>query len=198
MSRTERANSPKKPNNAMALMVIMLFMVALVVFALSRPTNTVQANKDKQYEEVMELDLAAEYPDSPDKVLDSYNQIDSFLSGNTVDKFTDGDLRTLVEKQRLLLHPELLEQNTLDSHIKGYADKIALCKKDEMRIMQVDAETPRFGGDGKTCSIGVRQYWNVVVNGDKRHINLVYNLKKDEESEKWKIIGWYVNEQEES
>lgn len=186
----------KKPNYLFAILPILVFMALLVVFALRRPTNTVKTNNEKQYEAVMTLDFKVDYPDSPDKVLDKYNEIDSFLSGNTVDKFTDGDLRILVEKERLLLHPELLEQNPIDDHVKGYENKIRTLKDNELRIMQVNSETPRFSNDGKLCSIGVTQYWNQIVSGSDRHIDLVYNLKKEETTGRWKIIGWYVNEQQ--
>ena len=176
------------------LILIALVIGGLVFMAVTKRSGVRRANHNRQYEAVMAMDFENDYPDSPDAVLEKYNEIDTFISGNTTNSFTDADLDIVVKKIRMLLHPELLELNPAEAHVSGYKEKMQYIKENDLRVLQVKAETPRFSEDAKICTIGSKQFWNKVVDNEKdaRTLDYVFNIKKDG-SGKWKILGWSLN-----
>ena len=172
---------------AVAIIIVLSLFAALVFFAVTRGNRSTGSLAERRLEEVMALDFSQDYPEQPDKVLAAYNDIDAFLSGNTFDlpNFTDDDLRVLVEKQRELMDAELLGQNPVESHIEGYRAKMEYLKEEDLRIVQINTETPVFSYDPRRCSIVVKQFWNKHVQ-----IDLNYYLRRENGSERWKISGW--------
>jgi hypothetical protein len=175
----------------LALPIIVVFFAVLIYFGVTGGTNTQETLSQREFREVMALDFS-DYPEQPDKVLEAYNMIDRFLSGNTPEDFTDEDLTVLIEKQRLLMASELLAQNPLEHHVRGYREKIENLRQESLRIISIRTETPIFSDGANTCQIAASQFWNKSFN-----ISIIYNMVKTEDGD-WKIVGWHTNTDESS
>lgn len=187
----------QKTGYARFFLIICIVMGIIVVLSVTRPRNTQQASQTKDLDEIMAIDLDQNYPETPDEVLMVYNKIEKLLSGNLPNGYTDEDLNMLIEKQRKLLDSELLAINPLDAQMQGVREKLDYVAQENMRIIQIIQETPRFTDNATRCSINSNQYWSLKNKYNGTSYSIYHLLKEEDYAEtegKWHIVGWEVTD----
>ena len=186
---------------ALRILIIVIILVALVVFYywfLSNRTNA-RTESAKEEEKVTELndillmDLNADYPKTPRAVMKLYNRIITLYYN---EELSDTELRQLFGQQRNLYDAELLAANpeetafsALQLEVAGYGETKLLRTEisDSEDIQYTDIEE---GSDTWECAYVNSSYFT-MENATYSQTYMQYCMRKDSEG-KWKIVAYYT------
>lgn len=164
----------------------------------TRDNSKSSGDVQTEVEKVLDTDLKKKYPSTPREVVKLYSRI---LCGYYNEEYTEAQFQKLIDRQRLLLDDELLENNpeiqfveSVRRDIKDYKDNkrtienYMLCSTDEVIYKTIDERECAY----VTCSYFIK-------NGNSGYEKTYqrYVLRKDEE-DRWKILVYYLVEGDET
>ena len=176
----------KKTNyNLPIVFMIVLAMIAIVIFLSSRQSSKneqLSASSTKsisEYNQLMSVDFLTQYPDSPQQLLELNNRYVKYLYGGSV---SESEIHDIIEKQREMFAPALLELNELETSVSVATLQILQMQSDAKRIIDIKNSLPTYDkSDENICIVTVTQY---MTNNQQDIID--YTLVKIDN--RWKIF----------
>lgn len=140
---------------------------------------------NKLYEEITSADLEAKYPETPEKAMDLYSNINLLIFGDMIADETI--YQDLVKILRKLYSNEIITANSEENQYQKLMDSIKILKETNVFITETERGASSYtkGASGITeaCVISVRQYANNVG-----FINWDYHFMLQDGF--WKIHSW--------
>lgn len=191
----------KKKNGAPAIIVIAILAIALVAvfYFLSNRSEQIAETKAAvmtPVQEVLQRDLATNYPSTPKELLKYYSEITRCFYA---EHYSDEELTELAEKSRELFDDELKANQTQEDYIKALKKDIADYKEDNKSIssysVSSSTDVEYYAYDGYDwaqlyCIYSVRVATTISPVQEK------FLLRRDSEDH-WKIVGWQLAKKEE-
>lgn len=169
----------------LAIMIIILCVVGYYSY-LNRD-KFVKKEKLTGFDKIIELSSGGEDLDNPDDAIIRNNQIISYLYGGEI---KPEEIETLINLQRDLFDPDLLEINPVELQIEKIKSKIQEYKEKGFKIITVKQKSATYEEKNKNVArIKVIQY----TNGESDNY-LEYYLRKQVDGT-WRILGWKVVDQ---
>ena len=144
-----------------------LVLVILIMFIIYRYSNMQQNEAQiktlppSEYEQLTAMDLKVRYPDGPQTLIDLNNRFIQYLYGGEIN---EDEINGIIEKQRGLFAPELLDLNEVTQSVRIAAAQISQMAASGKKIMEIRSDLPVYAesektGDYESCTITVTQYW---------------------------------------
>ena len=186
---------------ALRILVIVIILAALIVFYywfLSNRTNA-RTESAKEEEKVTELndillmDLSADYPKTPRAVMKLYNRIITLYYN---EELSDTELRQLFGQQRNLYDTELLLANPEDTAFESLKLEVAGYEGTRLLRNEIsDSEDIQYtditeGSDIWECAYVDSSYF-MMKDSTYTQTYMQYCMRKDSEG-KWKIVAYYT------
>jgi len=144
-----------------------LVLVILIMFIIYRYSNMQQNEAQiktlppSEYEQLTAMDLKVRYPDGPQTLIDLNNRFIQYLYGGEIN---EDEINGIIEKQRGLFAPELLDLNEVTQSVRIAAAQISQMAASGKKIMEIRSDLPVYAesektGEYESCTITVTQYW---------------------------------------
>ena len=188
----------KRSNIVLFVVILVVGVVAIasvLIYAYNLHKNTpVLFNSNKKtaagklYEKIKSIDLEANYPETPEAVMELYNDITLMLYGDMI--VAEELFPELINIQRELLSGEILGMNTFDEQYQNLKDSLVKLAENKMYAFRYETDNAFFDENlgPEVCVISQKQF---LYNMDTVYWN--YNLQLIDS--RWKITGWEVREQ---
>lgn len=184
----------KKRGGVILLILIAALIIGAFAFVAYRtPKTAEEATEVTEKDELMNKNIAANYPATPREVMKLYNRYMLCLYGVESDELTDGELRALGIKMRELYDEELLAANPEESHLMKLSQELVAFRNDEKVMIQANVcdsnEVEYIDVDGASGALVESSYF--VKKGSKEFTRTYqqFLLRKDE-SGNWRILGF--------
>ena len=186
----------KKSTTRMVIFVVILIIGVVGYYSYLSGRKIDLQKDDVQYtpvEAVIVRNLETDYPATPKEVVKFYNEIIKVLYN---EEYTEDELYEMVEKSRMLLDSNLLQENDIETHVAGLESEVIAFRDLKRRItnfnvansINVDYET--MDGD----SFARLKSTLFVLQGKRSgKVAQIFLLRKDTNGY-WKIYGWDLEE----
>ena len=175
--------------------LIVLFLAVLIVFYYyhlsnkTAPSEEETENKITAVQELLQRNLATNYPQTPKEVVKYFGRITQCYYNEEI---TDEEMEALAKQMLLLYDDELVSYKTYEDYILDLKSDIAFYKTNGYIISNyvpsASTDVFFFTEDDREWA---RLYCIFTVKSGKNYkdINEVFVLRKDEKSH-WRIFGW--------
>ncbi len=177
----------QKNNKKNSVVFVAGFIVLVVLITIITAINVVKASKDREnepssrYETIMAFDFENSYPSTPNKVMDNYCYIISYLYS---DEIKDEEIPDVVAKSRELLHFKTIANTGLEDQIQSVKNERGIIAGTNSFVTDVvhsnviiDTQFPNYAD----CT--VTEY---TASGD----NLVGEYVLQMDNYQWKVYSW--------
>lgn len=148
--------------------------------------NSENQIKQTEYEKILSLDFANNYPQGPYEVIHAYYEMVNYIYGGECK--TD-EIPVIIEKQRILLSDELLKMNSYDSQVANCEAIVEKLKENDQKIIEIEQGiSEKNFDDDKISYLSVTEFYNIGIS---KKIKYTLTLEND----KWKIFRWDVIEE---
>lgn len=209
-SNNKNVNNPKKSNNNVSKIITILIIILIIglsiIFSflalLPKNPNSKYFNKEslssseKIYSEI--LDLTEEnYPETPEEVVYLYTESYKLLYGQKIKpKYIDTLLPIILQKQRLLLSEQLINDNTIENQTTKVKESMNILSKNKVKITMIQCNPVIYDQDNPDIAyINVIMQDNSVASDETGKYYFKYYLKRNSTG-KWKITGYYPTDKE--
>lgn len=179
--------------------ILGLFCVVLlgVYFGLNRREDDSIYAKDKEVnteaQTILKKDIDRNYPATVREVVEVYSRISKCLYN---EKVTEEEFESLVIMMRKLYDEELLENNPLSEHTEGLLVEVIAAKSNDYymtryQVQKQSSVTTWTAEENKFASIIA--CYTVNNNGTYEKTYEEFLLREDENN-RWKIVGWRLTE----
>jgi len=183
------------------LVAIMLFIVLSYVAVMKEKQQ--KADEEEKPEKVTEaqqlidLDLEDEYPQSVREVVKTYLKIMKQMYRKDS---TTKEVEKLADQERLLLDDELTEANSYSTFLKNLKSEIYKYKKQKIRILAFDIEennkVKNWTNEKRECA-SINAEIRMIKDNEPQVLVEQFVLRRDDK-DNWKILGWEKNTSYES
>ncbi len=175
-----------------AVLITMILAGLIMLFVLTKDDTKEQLQNINQaksstalklYDKIVNTDLQAEYPTTPEDVMAFYCDTISLLYGNLI--YDQAMIKDVIVQQRMLLSDTLLDMNTEDSQIEFLNKAIEIIYGKNVYSISLEQKPPLYDDlDPKKCAIRVIHFFSNSPNE-----YMLYYLEKTVNG-RWKIINW--------
>lgn len=184
--------STNKLNKNMRTVGFMTFFALVIVLSYyflttsDKPADK-SATAQTEYEQIINIDLEANYPATPREVTKLFGRIIKYL----YDQPKEEEIRPLALKVRKLYDEAFLEHNPEDEYLNELYAELASWQEDKRRITNYLLTNEDL--EEESVIEGVKYAIKYVTYTIKEKAKFTETwkvlLKQDEES-RWKIVGW--------
>ena len=196
--------SKQKTMGTVVLMLIIVFAVAIVFWRImedKREKAQEQAfieSSNKEVNEVLKKDFDVNYPSTPKEVMKNYSRIISCVYN--YDDLSEQELTALTQQMRKLFDEELLASNPLDAQLEDLKADINEYQKANRTISNyvIDKDSTivkKKVKDRDCASVNVSYLLHEGKGYTKTYEQFL--LRKDNKNH-WKILGWKLNQEDNS
>lgn len=184
----------KKRGGVVILILIAVLVVGAFTFLAYRtPKTAEEATKVSEKDELLNKNIAVNYPSTPREVLKLYNRYILCFYGMEGSELTDGEMRALNTKMRELYDEELLTENPEEAHFRDLSQELATFKSAGKVMIQANVcdsnEVDYIDVEGGSGALVEASYF---IKKDSKEFTRTYQrylLRKDD-SGNWKILGF--------
>lgn len=183
-----------KKSTGIKIIVIGVIIAALVIGYFYYLSTRVKETKEEvvestQVQVTLLRDLDKNYPPSPKKVVEYFNELAKCLYN---ENYTDDEFDELAIKAMGIYDDELNANKPFDQYLEDLKGDIDGFKALDQSILsyQLPASTDvdEFVEDGNSCA---RLYCNYSIRkGSKKFTGEVLFILRQDEDKHWKILGW--------
>jgi hypothetical protein len=166
---------------------------AFALIAYRLPKSAEDATEVSELDELLNLNIAANYPSTPREVMKQYDRYMLCLYGTNGGELTSDQVQELGKKMREFYDQELLESNTEDANLAQLSQELATFQKDNKVMIRAnvsDSNDVEYidveGGSGALVEVS---YFIRKGSGDFTRTYQQYLLRKDDAGN-WKILGF--------
>lgn len=190
----------KKRGGVIVLLLMAVVLIGAFAAVAFRPPKTVEeATELTEKDELMNKNIAANYPATPREVMKLYNRYILCLYGADGEELTDEQVRGLGRKMRELYDEELLTANPEETRLLKLVQELAAFRADGKTMIQTNIcgsnEVEFIDVNGAS---GARLEASYFVKDSSKEFSRTYQqflLRKDS-SGKWKILGFQKSDGE--
>lgn len=173
--------------------VLAITMIGVVAyFAYKKDANLEEKLVSTPVQEIILRDLGKNYPPTPKEVVKFYSEISKCYYN---EDYTDEELEKMARQMRLLFDDELLQSNPEEQYISNLKADIKNFEENSYKISSFSpsssTDVEYFTKDGRECAKLFCMYTIRKAN-DFSTSKEVFVLRKDEQTEHWKIFGFTV------
>lgn len=184
-------NKARKPMSA----IFTVISIAAVVLVLIYVNQSKQANdlketsmeKLSEVEELLELDLDNEYPETPKEVAKLHGDMTRLLYSGV----EDDEIKDLAIKIRELYDDEFLDKNPEEQYLAELYTDIALWnqvnRRIELNVVASEENEENYEKEGKQYATAYISF-TITERGKTSELRR-YIMRKDKD-DRWKILGW--------
>ena len=176
-------------------MCVLVVVVLGVYLALNLRENNGKNKENVQNTEaqnILSKNLDHNYPATVREVVRLYSRISQCYHNETI---SDEEFKGLVEQQRKLFDDELLENNPLETFTDNLAMEIDVAKAAEKKMsnyqVQKLSEVVTWESEEGTFAKIIASY---TMTGKERTKTYQEFLLREDEKERWKIVGWRLTD----
>ncbi len=174
----------RKSNNyvfIIGIIILMIVITALVAIKIISATAEKANSPSSKYETIMNFDYVNNYPTNPNKVMDDYCYIISYLYSEEI---KEEEITDVVAKSRELMHFKTLANTSLEAQVQEVINEREIIAGTNSFVtnathsdIEIDKQFPNYA----TC---------LITEYTKSDNNLVgeYTLQMD--NYQWKIYSW--------
>ena len=170
--------------------VLVLALVGFYAYLSGKSRDRTTEQKMTALELALSRDLVNDYPPTPKEVMKYYGDIQKCLYGGEA---TEDEVDDLGMKLRDLYDAELLAQNELGTNLILLRQEVKDYRENNRRltnfITAASTNVDYYSVDGYSFARMVC-VMNINENGVSTSQRMVYLLRKEESSKRWKIYGW--------
>lgn len=178
------------------IIVIMAALIGGYFFYLSNKEQKREETTISEVQDVILKDLERNYPPTPKEVVKYYSEISECLYN---EEYSTEEFEQMADKMLAMYDEELLEKNPRDQYLMDLNSDIADFKKEEYSIVSftpsksTDVEYSTI--DGRECA---KLYCTYTIKSGANYATSleVFELRKDTESDHWKILGFQLTSSE--
>jgi len=184
--------SKGKQRTAWTIIIMTILAIAIIIFYFywTNRTNPLGGNPDEKLSETQKLikkDLDLYYPETPREVVKLFGSMMKALYNER----EDDEINALALKIRELYDEELLANNPEDKYLKDLYSDLAEWEESDRRISNYllidDEEDTKTEIEGVSYTV-IRIAFTIQENTKFTETWKV--LLRQDENEKWKIVGW--------
>ncbi len=173
--------------------VMILFAIIILTFyyyMVNRTdpiTDTSSVENLTEFEKIIQMDFENYYPETPREVTKTFARIMKKIYNDS----TDDEIKQLAIKIRELYDEELLENNPEDTYLNNLYTEVATWKEKDRKItnyllVNKDQEQQKEI-DGIKYAVN---YVSYTIQENSKFKETWKVLLRQDESKKWKILGW--------
>ena len=177
------------------VMFLLVVVVLGVYLALNLRENNGKNKENVQNTEAQNIlakDLDRNYPATVREVVRLYSRISQCYHNETI---SDEEFEGLVEQQRKLFDAELLENNPLETFTDNLAMEIDVAKVAEKKMISYKVQKL---SEVITWESGEDTFASIIacytMAGKERTKTYQEFLLREDEKERWKIVGWRLTD----
>lgn len=190
----------KKRVGAVVLFILIAALIvgAFVLVVHRSPKSEEETVALSELDELLNKNIAANYPATPREVMKLYNRYMLALYGTDNDELTNEQMQELGLKLRDLYDEELMEANPQDSYLVSLMQEIGGFMQEGKAMIQANVcdsnEVDFIEVDGASGALVETSYFMKKGSKDFTRTYQQYLLRKDSDGN-WKILGFEkVNE----
>lgn len=191
-------NKPKKWVKPVIFIVFALAVVGVYIYLTHRNVdNTEKTKEETEVTLITGRDMTKNYPGHPKSVIEFYGDTLKVLYQK---ELTEQELTSVVEHQRAVLSPELLEKNGNDfnTYLENLKKEIKSFKDSDRAIVEYSIES---GYNFKYMTYKKENYVKIdvclLVREGKKLIRKYEKFTLRQEDGNWKILYWEVSSADE-
>lgn len=184
----------KKRGGAILLILMAVLIVGAFAFVAYRtPKTAEEATGVTEKEELLNKNIAVNYPSTPREVMKLYNRYILCLYGVEGGELTDEEVRALGIKMREMYDEELLTENAEEEHLLRLSQELTVFRSDKKVMIQAnvcDSNEVDYIDVGDVS--GARLEASYFIKEGSKEFTRTYQeylLRKDA-SGNWKILGF--------
>jgi hypothetical protein len=167
--------------------ILLIVLTGGIYYFIDHERSSPKTKSLSPYQKVMSHDLEENYPSSPYEVMIMNNHIITYLYGLEI---KEEEIPTVINQQRYLFSPELLELNPEDVQVEKIVTEIKAYKEQGFKIIRINSLPVEYNPQNvKLATVKVIQFTNAPKNN-----YLKYVLEQQINGE-WKILGWKSTDQ---
>ncbi len=183
----------KKRVGIAILIIAAIGILCAFYFVALRTPKSVEETKITKKDELLHMDIAANYPATPREVLKLYNRYVLLLYGSAGEELSEEEIEALAKQMRALYDEELLSVNTESVQLLSLSQELSSYKTAEKTMLQANVcgsnEVEYIDIDGAD---GARAQASYFIKEDSKNFTRTYEqflFRKDADG-KWKILGF--------
>lgn len=150
-------------------------------------------NTSTEVQNILSKDIERNYPATVREVVRLFSRISKCYYNETI---SASEFQQLITMQRILFDEEFLENNPLETFVNNLSSEIEEMRKNKntmisYRVQKQSSVTSWESGENKFSSI-IASY-TLKENSDYKKTYEEFLLREDE-SGRWKIVGWRLTE----
>lgn len=177
----------KKNSNKVGIAFVIGLVIFMIVIGIVVMFKTATVSKDNvnktssRYETIMSYDYVNNYPTTPNKVMDNYCYIMSYLYS---DEIKEEEIPSVVEKSRELIHFRTLENTSLEEQVQAVKEERATIERTGSFVTNVTHSNVLI--DQQFANYADCQ----VTEYTQSDNNLLGDYVLQMDDYKWKIYSW--------
>jgi hypothetical protein len=184
----------KRGGAIVVVLIIAALIIGAFVFVAYRNPKTVEDTPEiSELDELLNKDIADNYPSTPREVLKLYNRYLLCLYGTDGEELTEDQVLTLGTKMRDLYDQELLDANTEDENLTNLTQELATFRADSKDMIKANVsdsnDVEYIDIDDASGAIVDASYFIRTGSKDFSRTYQQYLLRKDEQGN-WKILSF--------
>lgn len=176
----------------MCLLVVVVLGVYLALNLREENGKNKENVQNTEAQNILAKDIDRNYPATVREVIRLYSRISQCYHNETI---SDEEFEGLVEQQRKLFDAELLENNPLETFTDNLAMEIDVAKAAEKKMsnyqVQKLSEVVTWESEEGTFAKIIASY---TMTGKERTKTYQEFLLREDEKERWKIVGWRLTD----
>jgi hypothetical protein len=183
----------KRTTTTIVVMTLLAIMVLLFYFYWSNRTDPLDSSLENlsEVEKLLNKDLDLYYPETPREVVKLFSNMMKVLYDDLDNKMDDEEVQALALKIRELYDTEFLENNPETIYLQNLYTDIASWKEKSRRITNYrlvkEDQEQENEIDGVKYSMN---YVTFTIQENSKFTETWRILLRQDENEKWKILGW--------
>jgi hypothetical protein len=177
------------------MMSLLAIFILWFYFYWTNRTDPLNTSNDEQtdVEKIISKDLEQNYPETPREVVKLFGEMNKVLYSDLEDE----EIEIVALKIRELYDKEFLDANPEEEYINKLYTDLAIWKDKNRSITNyrlLDKENDEYKLDNKNHSIVYIAY---TVQQNSKYAIMYKVLLRQDETNKWRILGWEVLSNEE-
>jgi Tfp pilus assembly protein PilO len=185
----------KRTTTTIVVMTLLAIMILLFYFYWSNRTEPLDSSVENQseVEKLLNKDLVLYYPETPREVVKLFSNMMKVLYDDLNNKMSEDEVKALALKIREIYDTEFLENNPEEIYIQNLYTDIASWKEKDRRITNTRVVNEDLEEENEIDGVKYSvNYVTFTIQENSKVIETWKILLRQDENEKWKILGWQV------